>query len=336
MAAPINPSSQLPPHSDNVEEELRRIHLALSTVFSPSAAAQNVASSPWWTQRHLADRYLTSFQGTAVSWMVCDRLLQEGDSSAQDANIQQQRRFFAAQTLQTKCRSDMCELPREAFASLRDSLLNHLQRYSRVHDALTTRLSMCIAALAVQMNWSTIVTELLANNPNAAIVMAILQVLPEECASDRLILLDANSRFAMRDHLVASATAFFSYLQSISQQDPKRVLETLHTWIRYVPIHPATLAESPLLQASVQALSQPDYLEPAADVVVEVLRMYPSHHFGNQGLVQTMIPLLSRLPFDEALQSDDEDVLTAYCRVVTEMGESYMSISRRLNLSSGC
>ena len=326
-AAAIPADAQLPPHSDNVEEELRRVHLALSTVFSPSTQQQQ---QQWWTQRQLADRYLTTFQATAVSWMVCDRLLQEGDTSTADSV---QRRFFAAQTLHTKCRNDMFELPETAFASLRDSLLSHLQR--AVGDvALTTRLAMCIAAVAVQMDWSTIVTDLLAairdtTNPQA--VLAILRILPEECASDRLILINDNNRFVMRDHLVASAPSFFQYLQTsmshpASPQQAQSVLQILHVWIRYVPVQPTTLTESPLLQASVQALTQPEYLELAADVVVEVLRMYPSHVAGNEGLVQVMIPLLSRLPFDEALRSDDEDVLRAYCRVVTEMGESYMSI----------
>ena len=339
MAAPS--TDPLPPHSDNVDEELSRVHLALTAVFSPSAAAPNATSQQWWAQRQLADRYLTSFQSTSVSWMVCDRLLQEGDcttSNTQDAAVQQQRRFFAAQTLHTKCRNDMCQLPVTTLPSLRDSMLQHLQRYS-TPGPLMTRLAMCIAALAVQMNWTTIVTDLLHNNDHN-MAMAILRVLPEECASDRLILLDDSNRFAMRDHLISSAPAFLRYLltsmnnsnnnnthQTQGNKKPAVViLQTLLAWIRYVPVHPSTLAETPLLQAAVHALTQPEYLEPAADVVVEVLRMYPSHHYDNQGLVQVMIPLLSRLPIEEALSSDDEDVLTAYCRVVTEMGESYMSI----------
>jgi len=39
-----------------------------------------------------------------------------------------------------------------------------------------------------------------------------------------------------------------------------------------------------------------------------------------------MIPLSSNLPFDQALASNDEDVLRTYCRVITEMAESYMSL----------
>lgn len=320
---------QLPPHSENVDEELHRVRLALEAIFSPR---QQPSEPEWWAQRQLADRYLTSFQGTAVSWMVCDRLLQEGDSP-QDRVVQQQRRFFAAQTLHTKCRTDMHELPVDSLSSLRDSLLQHLTRYVAIVDeALTTRLAMCISALAVQMGWTTIVTDLLANcdeanNTNRTVAMIVLRSLPEECASDRLLLADDAPRYEMRDHLVSSAPLMFSFLLASMQEGAAaRVLETFHIWIRYVPIRPEALAESPLLPCAVHAMTQPEYLEVAADVLVEVLRMYPSHHHGNDGLVRRMIPALAQLPLDEALRSQDEDVIRAYCRVVTEMGESYMSL----------
>src|SRR6056300_238004 len=85
----------LPAHSDNVEEELRRIHLALDAVFSSSPQSNANLSQQndhWFQQRQLADRYLTSFQGTEISWMVCDRLLQEETETPSTMNC----RFFAA------------------------------------------------------------------------------------------------------------------------------------------------------------------------------------------------------------------------------------------------
>ena len=153
--------TDLPQHSNNVDEELQRIQLALQAVFSqvPGANQQN-RSSNWWEQRQLADRYLTSFQASTVSWMVCDRLLQDSSVASHPMEVaqQQQRRFFAAQTLHKKCRSDVYQLPKSSLPSLRDSLVSLLHRYAMVRDtALTNRLAMCISALAVQMSWTTIV-----------------------------------------------------------------------------------------------------------------------------------------------------------------------------------
>ena len=204
-------TQQIPPHSDNVEEELQRVRLALDTVFSPTHQGN---SSQWWEQRQLADRYLTSFQGTTLAWMVCDRLLQDGDSNdPQSVIVVQQRRFFAAQTLHIKCRAGVHQLPESSLPSLRDSLLAHLNRYSSAENiALTSRIAMCISALAVQMGWTTIVNDLIMTHRNHILAMFVVQTLPEENASDRLFLLDDSKRYAMRDHLVSSASLVFQML----------------------------------------------------------------------------------------------------------------------------
>jgi len=354
----------LPAHSDNVDEELRRIHLALTAVFSTGVTQHQHQQQEWYHQRQMADAYLTSFQTTSVSWMVCDRLLSLQDATlttttttttAQDVAVQQQRQFFAAQTLHLKCRVAIHELPRDSLPSLRDSLLQHLQNFTSSNvsagsgnTALITRLAMCVAALAVQMNWTSILTDLLEplsaggttdpENPSQtslqrAIVLDVLQVLPEECASERLLLDDENNRYLMRDQFVAHSSMVLAFLHSCittagtSQKTIQQILSCLHLWIRYVPVEPTALATSPLLEAAVTALARPEYVDVAADVVVEILRMYPSNHGSNEPLVQTMLPLLfQRLPLEAALKSDDEDVWKAYCRIVTEMGESYMSL----------
>ena len=313
-------SNNIPQHSENVEEEIQRVRLALDTVFSPQTIANG--SSNWWEQRQLADRYLTSFQGTTVAWMVCDRLLQENSSPTQ--------RFFAAQTLHTKCRADVFQLPSTSLSSLRDSLLVHLGTYSTIGDvALTNRLAMAISALAVQMPWTSIVMDLLSaanNEPQKNnVVMQLFKVLPEECASDRLILIDENERYYMRDHLVSMSADVFRFIQSWNGAS-NIAYEVLFTWIRHVPIQPNVITGSPLLETTFHALLNQETMEIAADVIIETYKMYPSYVHSNQSLVQKMIPLSSNLPFDQALASNNEDVLRTFCRVITEMAESYMSL----------
>ena len=320
--------SALPEHSENVEEEIQKIRLALDAVFSSSQPTANTQRE----QRQLADRYLTSFQESTVAWMVCDRLLQDNSSTAnpQEVMRQQQQHFFAAQTLSTKCRVDTFQLPASSLPSLRDSLFVHLSTYSSVGNAaLTNRLAMAVSALAVQMSWTTVVTDLLSSTVSdpqrRTIVMQIFKILPEECASDRLVLADENVRYHMRDNLVSSSTDVLRFIQSWDGSAEK-AYEVLYTWIRYVPIQSTVLTESPLLEASFNALLDQQTMELAADVIIEIYRMYPSHIPSNQGLVQKMIPLSSKLPFDQALTLGDEDVLRTYCRIITEMAESYMSL----------
>eukprot|EP00978_Attheya_sp_CCMP212_P048928 scaffold595024_cov79-Attheya_sp.AAC.1 len=109
----------------------------------------------------------------------------------------------------------------------------------------------------------------------------------------------------------------------------------LHTWLQYVPIPQPLLVASPLIESSFAALSDPSLFEVAVDVIVEVVRMYPSIHAINTDLVLKMIPLVMAIgsspadgksPFDQALEGEDEDSLRGFCRIFTEMGESYMSL----------
>eukprot|EP00978_Attheya_sp_CCMP212_P041399 scaffold237122_cov34-Attheya_sp.AAC.1 len=219
----MNPSlagsaSDLPPHSENVEEELRRVTMALEAVFSVGSAT-GVGPGPGGgadpqaealrSSRSAADRYLTSFQSHAIAWAVCDQLLSPSPTT-NDASILGQRHFFAAQTLHRKCRTDVCrQLPPDQLPQLRDSLVSHLSRYATLKDAsraLVTRLAMAVAALAVQMRWTTLVPDVLGSmlrpHPELApVVLELIGALPEECASDRLLLVDENFRYEFRDRL---------------------------------------------------------------------------------------------------------------------------------------
>lgn len=340
----------LPPHSSDVEEELRRVRLALDTVYAAQTApAATTDEHPHWShQRNLADRYLTSFQQTTVAWMVCDRLLQEPQV---DPQATQQRRFFAAQTLHQKCGTAFHELPADSVGALRDSLLSYYFQ-SAASVAVTNRLAMAIAALAIQMGWHSVIQDFLSSDPARwPLVLFFLRALPEECASDRLYfahdVVNETNRYAMRDQLIADSPRVFEFLQHCRNHhqphhDPDRVWQVLHHWIRYVPVRPDVLTQTPLVGLAVQTLAQAgqhshqlsshDSLEAAADVLVEVLRMYPSRLPANEGLVRHMIPLLSQLPLEQVLPNNDhasddldEDVQRAYCRVVTEMGESYLT-----------
>jgi len=129
----------------------------------------------------------------------------------------------------------------------------------------------------------------------------------------------------MRDHLASISADVFRFIQTWDGA-PNTAYEVLFTWIRYVHVQPNVITESPLLEASFNALLNQETMELAADLIIETYRMYPSYVRSNYDLVQRMIPLSSKLPFDQALKSGDEDILRTYCRVITEMAESYMSL----------
>ena len=90
---------ELPPHSSDPEQELPRVLRALQTVY---AAGGPASTNDPFDKRDLADRYLTSFQRTAVAWVVSMRLLSPSDGE-QGGSTTAQCQFFAAQTLHAKC-----------------------------------------------------------------------------------------------------------------------------------------------------------------------------------------------------------------------------------------
>jgi len=121
------------------------------------------------------------------------------------------------------------------------------------------------------------------------------------------------------------------------------VLSCLQSWIRIVDMDPQLLEKTVLVPWVFELLgdSTNGGFELAVDVVVELLRTYPSHRRGNEGLILSIIPKAMALgqdydsvvgrgvvvsPFQKSIQEEDEDGMRGYCRIFTEMGESYSSL----------
>lgn len=307
--------------TDDVDAAVQTVLTALSIVYTAH-------SSP--DQRQQADAFLIHFQTSAQAWTVCDRIVSSPQSSHEAV-------FFAAHTLHTKCRSvDLVEqVPASAWPSLRDSLLQQLERQSQ---GTTARLlAGAIAALAVQVQWTTVVSDLLSQQQQqrpSHVLYALLTALPEECASDRLCVKEAD-RFQLRDALVHNAPLVWQWMQS--QPQAQNNWQLLFTWIRHVPLPPACLV--PWVQPSVQTLITPTTdettLEHVTDVLVELVRMYPSHRTANRVLVEAMLTetqtawephLRTVLQQQQQKSLEDDDRAECFCRFLTELGESYVSL----------
>ena len=356
--------------SSNADEELHRVLSALSTVFSANTTSSTTdqhATAPSGinitNSRESADRYLTQFQRSSIAWIVADRLL---SSTKDETGLGLgQVHFFAAQTLHTKCRADILQLDPSQFNSLRESLMNFLIKFISAtnSNAVVTRLAMALCCLAVQMGWDTIMDDLLANLEQQSasasasgssqqqqqqqmmeLVLSVAKLLPEEVTSDRVLLRDELQRHAFVAKLTLSAEKilqFLFYCASHSQEVRVReqVLRCLHSWIKYVNIRPALLQQTQLVDFTFAILQANDFniyggdlFDISVDVIIEIIRCYPSDRRENMVLVQKFIPLLMALgndhssPFRKAVQEEDEDGMRDYCRIFTEMGESYMSL----------
>ena len=353
--------------SNDSEQELQRVLAALATVFAVNQSA--ITTSP--QAREAADRYLTDFQKSSVAWIVTDKLLsRESADHASDGTSQLY--FFAAQTIHVKCRADIMQFQGDVnqMNSLRESLMARLMKFTVLQKsgfssagAIITRLAMALCALAVQMQWDSIIDDLLSNLKQQQdlqqqqqmmhLVIDIAQLLPEEATSERLLLKDESQRqrFVQKlEHSSKDVLEFLLYCVSSKNNDAngtdsvkikEKVLRCFHSWVRYIDIPPALLEKIQLvdwafsiLQANDINTNGGDIFDISVDVIIEILRCYPSNRYENKGLVHKMIPLVMALgkqdnggsPFQKAVQEGDEDGMRDYCRIFTEMGESYMSL----------
>jgi transportin-3 len=361
--------------SSNADEEMHRVLAALSTVFNISTGSNSNDNSN--NNREAADRYLTLFQRSSIAWVVADRLLSSttnavtsdphphlstpdgnnNTNSIGDSSTQIQVHFFAAQTLHTKCRADILQIDPAQFPSLRESLMKflllNLQKNTSATRAIVTRLAMALCCLAVQMNWDTIIDDLLANLQQSPLeqqpqmmhlVLSIAKLLPEEANSHRLLLVDEQQRRAFVQKLTLQAEQIMGFLFYCASHSPEtrvreQVLTCLHSWVRHVNMQPQLIQNSQLIDFTFAILQAQDFdahpgdlFDLAVDVIIELLRCYPSDRRENMGLVQKFIPLVMALgcevqsPFRRAVEEEDEDGMRDYCRIFTEMGESYMSL----------
>lgn len=304
------------------------------TVLDVSAALNSVYNGSGRTHRE-ADQWLQKFQHSEKAWSVSDAMLR---MESAELNVT----FFAAQTIHAKIRLNFRELPKESIPMLRNSLVDHLARWSATgKSAVITRICLALAALALQENWQDVIKDLSARlmqagppeqqNQTARVVLEFMKVLPEEAVSHRVVILEATREAFLRQ-LCGSSTFLLSSLQQIAVGPlgaevmvQETVFQCLQSWVRHVDVPAQELVRSPLLQAAFDALAKRELFETGVDLLVEVLRKYQT---TNYSIVQFMVPKAMSLEakYSKAVAEEDEDTARGLCRLFTEMGENYMSV----------
>lgn len=115
-------SIESPPDIQVVIQVIKTLHTDPDPIIKESAAA-----------------WLTQLQSSVLAWKIADDLLL--------ARVDVNTCFFAAQTLRIKLQHSFHELSIESYASLKDSLLNHLVTFKE--SAIQTQLSLAIVYLAI-------------------------------------------------------------------------------------------------------------------------------------------------------------------------------------------
>ncbi|XP_035206392.1 transportin-3-like, partial [Stegodyphus dumicola] len=289
--------------------------------------------NPDTSGKEKASRYLGDLQRSVYAWKIADELLlQRGDLESC---------YFAAQTMRTKIQFSFHELPVESHSSLRDSLLNHISHVtSETSPVILTQLCLALADLALQMVvWKTPVQDVIERFGSSAqhisTLLEILTVLPEEINS-RHLRLGANRRAQVNENFCQVAPQVLQLLsscvQSMSQNDSKllkKIFRCLGSWFTLKGLQTGDQSLPILLNCIFQVLVNPDspnsIHDAASDALCSALVVVEdtcNHQVLAPVLFQGVYTLVDA--YNISVAREDTDKSVNYCRVFTELAESFL------------
>ncbi|KAI9732663.1 MAG: Nuclear import receptor [Cirrosporium novae-zelandiae] len=300
--------------------------------FAPVIAALNtMQSSGSQTAKTQAHDFLEKFQKSPEAWTSTHAILQSSDAAVE-------AKLFAATTLKGKITYDLDQLPQESLTPLRDSLLSLLVTFRAGPRPIRTQLCVCLADLAIQMlSWKDVlpVVASVLGNDSGDCVLEFLRVLPEEVTEGRKINLteeelNTRTKELLEDNASQVLTLLIQYSQSSeSAAKNPHLFECISSWLREV--NTADVVNSPLLGATIKALSDPNAFDSAVDCICTIYRDTKDVD-ECLPVIQTLYPQIVALTskITEAVQSEDTDMYKGLTRIFAEAGESWVVLIARM------
>eukprot|EP00105_Crassostrea_gigas_P004006 XP_011417072.1 PREDICTED: transportin-3 isoform X1 [Crassostrea gigas] len=289
-------------------------------------------NNPDVSGKEKASVWLGELQRSVYAWQIADQLLRLHQSM--------ESCYFAAQTMRTKIQYAFHELPPASHTALRDSLLEHAGKINaETQPVIVTQLSLALADLALQMaSWKDASLDLIqkfGGNPHQmSFLLEVLTVLPEEVNS-RSLRLGANRREEITKEFLKASPMMLQLLTAVIE-DPScdeknqiKVFRCLGSWFNLGVIPEHDIVNSKLLMVPFQVMSNngcPNMLhEAAADCIVSAL--YSCYNCQeqlllSQKLYQGVVTLME--PYHMSVAMEDTDKSMNYCRVFTELAETFL------------
>ncbi|RLV87435.1 hypothetical protein DV515_00015715, partial [Chloebia gouldiae] len=294
-------------------------------------AVQALYHDPDPSGKERASCWLGELQRSVHAWEISDQLLQ----IHQDV----ESCYFAAQTMKMKIQTSFYELPTDSHASLRDSLLSHIQNLKDLSPVIVTQLALAIADLALQMaSWKGCVQTLVEKYSNDVtslpFLLEILTVLPEEVHS-RSLRIGANRRTEIIEDLAYYSSTVVSLLVTCVEKAGNeekmliKIFRCLGSWFNLGVLDSTFMANSKLLSLLFEVLWHqelfPKSVETSFNCVCSALYAIEN--------VETNLPLALQLfqgvltlesAYHMAVAREDLDKVLNYCRVFTELCETFL------------
>uniref|UniRef100_A0A7N8YII9 Transportin-3 n=1 Tax=Mastacembelus armatus TaxID=205130 RepID=A0A7N8YII9_9TELE len=266
-------------------------------------AVQALYHDPNPAGKERASVWLGELQRSMYAWEISDQLLQ----LKQDV----ESCYFAAQTMKVKIQTSFYELPPETHNSLRDSLLTHIQNLKDLSPIIVTQLALAIADLALQMaSWKGCVHTLIEkyNNDISSMpfLIEILTVLPEEVHS-RSLRIGANRRTEIIEDLAYYSSTVVTLL----------VCHKYNLFVFY-------------LSHSQRDETSTNLHEAASDCVCSALYAIENVETNMALALQLFQGVLTlETAYHMAVAREDLDKVLNYCRIFTELCETFLETTVR-------
>uniref|UniRef100_A0A673HFP5 Transportin-3 n=1 Tax=Sinocyclocheilus rhinocerous TaxID=307959 RepID=A0A673HFP5_9TELE len=299
-------------------------------------AVQALYHDPDPAGKERASVWLGELQRSMYAWEISDQLLQ----LKQDV----ESCYFAAQTMKMKIQTSFYELPPETHTSLRDSLLSHIQNLKDLSPIIVTQLALAIADLALQMaSWKGCVHTLIEKYSNDVssmpFLIEILTVLPEEVHS-RSLRIGANRRSEIIEDLAYYSTTVVTLLVTCAEKsghDEKmliKVFRCLGSWFNLGVLDNNFMASNQLLMILFQVLQRDETStnlhEAASDCVCSALYAIENLAVHMPLAMQLFQGVLSlETAYHMAVAREDLDKVLNYCRIFTELSETFLEMTVR-------
>jgi hypothetical protein len=284
-----------------------------------------------------ANTWLTEFEITPEAWGVAQTMLQDPPGT--------NTRFYGANIFYNKIRRDYIQLKSSAHdlkAALVQLILT-LSQETPIDSTVSRRVSLALAALALQLNEPNVVSDILVQlspilGHAPQVLLDLLMVLPEECYNDHIDV-DYEQRDQFSEQLSASAPQVLDFLCTFTAdgtgniETQKKMLKCFSCWIEHTTIGQDVLAQHPLVNFTITAFRNQDLFEEAVDVVIGLFRQFGGQACMeyNMALPAVLVPrvlelcqLWNQVDIDKNVH--DDDVCRGISRLLTEMLESYLYI----------
>ncbi|XP_047992380.1 transportin-3 [Leguminivora glycinivorella] len=302
---------------------------SMETIYQAISALYENSNANDKEIKEKASKWLGEVQKSIHSWKIADELLQ------QKKDIHSC--YFAAQTMRSKVQHNLSELPEEARASLRDSLIAHLRGdMSETSQAILTQLCLALADLALQMpTWKNCTSDLIksfSDRSNPAL-LEILTVLPQEIDSSSLKL-GENRREDIRLELRTNTDLVTLFLKEsiTSTQNTQlalKIIKCMTSWIHVRAVNIQEIPQNAVIAYCLQVLRDYNCIntlhDAASDCLCSLLHCLEENN-NNEEIERLLFESVGSLEecYHLAVAHEEEDKASNFARIFTELAETFL------------